>query len=92
MSDRVPLVPKLTPNPENIKTITGTMSLTLIMKKYYTNIRVNRMKNGAATVSKETHRGKGIGEICSAFQFVYYLANNVQKPCSKIVHRYLVIL
>ena len=56
MSDRGPLVPQLTPNPDNISKIERTASLALITKKYDANLGVNRMKNGDATAVSVKHK------------------------------------
>ena len=56
MSDEYPLVPQLTPNPENISRIERAVSLAPIMKKYYANLGVYRMKNGTATTASIKHK------------------------------------
>ncbi len=67
MSDRGPLVPQLTPNPDNISKIERTASLALITKKYDANLGVNRMKNGDATAVSVKHKWYSFTSI------MYYL-------------------
>ncbi len=77
MSDRGPLVPELTPNPENTSKMDRTTSPSLLMKKDHANLGDNWMKNGAATATSVKHKCyKDSGKKFDTMAYVSILCGN----------------